>query len=133
MSAPCKFYVEVADSRRSASPIRLKCTYGAGHSSDHHVGVRWPLEEKPKLRVPDLRPMDFFSLFGERYQVEATSGTTVWARLTVSSAGFDEAIKATFDLRWLAKHGNDFERLAVKRFPRTAMVPVELVESEEAA
>jgi hypothetical protein len=23
-------------------------------------------EEKPKLKVPDLKPMDFFSLFGER-------------------------------------------------------------------
>jgi hypothetical protein len=51
----------------------------------------------------------------------------------VSSAAFEEAMKATFDVRWLAKYGRDFERLAIKRFPSTAMVPLGMVEPEVAA
>lgn len=133
MSVSCKFYLDVQAEQDLPTTVRLKCSHAAGHSDEHRLGVNWPLGEKRKLKVPDLRPMDFFTLFGERYQVEAASGTTVWARLTIASAGFDNALRATFDVRWLAKRASDFQRLAVTRFPKSEMVPVAMVELNEAA
>ena len=133
MSVSCKFYLDVQAEQEVPTTVRLECSHAAGHSGEHRLGVSWPLGEKRKLKVPDLRPMDFFTLFGERYQVEAASGTTVWARLTIASAGIDNALRATFDLRWLAKRASDFQRLAVTRFPKSEMVPVAMVELNEAA
>ena len=94
MSVGCKFYLDVQPEEDVPTTVRLKCSHAAGHSGEHRLGVNWLRGEKQKLKVPDLRPMDFFTLFGERYQVEATSGTTtVWARLTIASAGFDDALE----------------------------------------
>ena len=133
MSVSCNFYLDVLPEHGAPTNVRLKCTHARGHSDDHRLGVNWPLGEKQKLKVPDLRPMDYFTLFGERYQVEAVSGTTIWALVTVASCGFDNALKATFDVRWLAKRANDFQRLVITRFPKTEMVPVEMVGINEAA
>ena len=133
MSVGCKFYLDVPPQEDVRTTVRLKCSRAAGHSGEHRLGVNWPLGKRYKLKVPDLRPMDFFTLFGERYQVEATSGTTVWARLTIASAGFDHALRATFDVRWLAERASDFQHLAVTRFPKSEMVPVAMVELDEAA
>ena len=73
MSVGCSISTSTFSLKRTFPPRSIsKCSHAAGHSGEHRLGVNWPLGEKQKLKVSRmLRPMDFFTLFGERYQVRS--------------------------------------------------------------
>ncbi len=78
------------------------------------------------LEAPDHQPVTPAFRHGRR----ALSETTEVANSTWT---FSLNLRATFDVRWVAKRASDIQRLAVTRFLKSEMVPVAMVELNEAA